>query len=221
MEQDRQVFKKLRYASLLVRRGGTGTLLGQFLSRLYSTSTYVWLAKDLGLAEPPREPVERTLRLASPEDVQGILDGLRHDKGRDVFEILRRVSFYRRGFDACYLAHAASGEACHIGWLLSARHNGLIRSDYPPGTDELQEGEALVENILTFPRHRGRGIMLSVLREMEDLARSQGLRRMIAYVDVNNTPSLKGFERAGYKPFAREKEYRRFFRMKRTGQRGL
>jgi L-amino acid N-acyltransferase YncA len=62
--------------------------------------------------------------------------------------------------------------------------------------------------------------MLSVLQQMEDQARAQGLRRMVAYVDTTNTPSLTGFDRAGYKPYAEEKEIRRFFTTKRTGQSG-
>ena len=213
--------KKLEYASLLVRRGGLGALLGQALSRFYSTSTYIWLAKDVGPARPPiPSKVRFSLQPASPEAFREVLARLSEGKGRDVFEILRRASFYRRGFDACYFALTETGDVCHLGWLLSARHNGLIRSEYPPGTDDLKEDEALVENIFTFPRYRGKGIMLSVLQQMEDQARAQGLRRMVAYVDTTNTPSLTGFDRAGYKPYAEEKEIRRFFTTKRTGQSG-
>ena len=211
--------KKLYYAFLLVRKGGIGVLLRQFFSRVYSTSTYVWLAKDLS---PSRAPgAARTsfsLQPASPEAFQRILARLNEEKGRDVFEILRRVSFYERGFDACYLALTDSGDVCHIAWLLSARHNDLIRSQYPPGMDGLREDKVIVENIFTFPRYRGKGIMLSVLQQLEDLARKQGARRVVAYVDATNTPSLKGFDRAGYKPCGEEKEIRRFFRIRRTGQ---
>ena len=216
-----RLLKKLGYASLLVRRGGTGALLGQLLSRIYSTSTYIWLAKDLGPAQPPvPSKVPFSLQPASPEAFQRVLARLSEEKGRDVFEILRRASFYGRGFDACYFAVTGSGDVCHLGWLLSARHNGLIRSEYPPGTDDLKNDEALVENIFTFPRYRGKGIMLSVLQQMEDQARAQGLRRMVAYVETTNTPSLTGFDRAGYRPYAEETEKRRFFKIRRTGQRG-
>jgi len=213
--------KKLHYAFLLVRKGGTGVLLRQLFSRVSSTSTYVWLAKDLGPSSSPGAArTSLALQPASAEAFQGILARLGEEKGKDVFEILRRVSFYERGFDACYLALTDSGDVCHIGWLLSARHNDLIRSEYPPGTDSLKADESLVENIFTFPRYRGKGIMLSVLQQMEDLAGKQGCRRVVAYVDTTNTASLAGFNRAGYKPYGEEKEYRRFFRIRRTGQSG-
>jgi len=213
--------KKLSYVALLVRRGGLGVLSRQLLSRACSASTYVWLGKDI---DPRRLPGDAKpafpLRPASPEDFRKLLSRLNEQKGQDVFEVLRRVSFFERGFDACYIVDTDSGDCCHFGWLLSARHNGLIRSEYPPGTDPLKEDEALVENIFTFPRYRGKGVMRSVLQQMEDMAGKMGCRRIVAYVDMTNTPSLTGFDRAGYKPYADEKEVRRFFKVKRTGRIG-
>ena len=216
-----RLLKKLYYAFLLVRKGGIGVLLRQFFSRVYSTSTYVWLAKDLG---PSRAPgAARTsfsLQPASHEAFQRILARLNEERGQDVFEILRRVSFYERGFDACHLALTDSGDVCHIAWLLSARHNDLIQSQYPSGTGRLREDEVLLENIFTFPRYRGKGIMLSVTLHLADLARKKGFRRVVAYVDIENTPSLTGFNRAGFYSFGEEKEKRRFFRIWRSGQGG-
>jgi GNAT superfamily N-acetyltransferase len=216
-----RLVKKLYYAFFLVHKGGTGVLLRQFFSRVYSTSTYVWLAKDLDPAKAPGAArTSFSLQPASPEAFQGISARLNEERGQDVFEILRRVSFYERGFDACYLALTDSGDVCHVAWLLSASHNDLIRSQYPPGTDCLREDDVLVENIFTFPRYRGKGIMLSVIQQLEDLARKQGFRRVVAYVDTTNTPSLAGFNRAGYNPCGEEKEKRRFFRIRRTGKNG-
>jgi GNAT superfamily N-acetyltransferase len=193
--------------------------LKQVGSRISSSARYIWLAKEVGPPEPPvSAQVAFSLRPASSVDFQALLGRLGEEKGRDIYEILRRASFFGRGFDGCFVAITASGEGCHLGWLLTFRHNGLIRTEYPAGTDLLGEDEALVENILTLPRYRGQGIMLSVLQQMEDLARAQGLRRMIAYVETSNIPSLKGFERAGYKPFAEELEIRRFFKIRRTGK---
>ena len=213
--------KKLRYALLLVRRGAIRVLLRQVLSRARSTSRYVWLAKDLDLAPSSgAAPRSLTLQLATSHDFQDILAGSEGEEGQDLYEILRRVSFFKRGFDECYLFRTGSGELCHFGWLLSARHNALVRTHYPPGTAALAGDEALVENIYTYPSHRGKGVMLEALDHLEDLARGQGLRRIVAYVENTNLPSLKGFERAGYKPFAEEREIRRLFRIKRTGQIG-
>src|SRR4030067_497402 len=96
--------------------------------------------------------------------------------------------------------------------LLSESHNNLIQSQYPPGMSKLEEDEVLLENIFTFPRYRGKGIMTSVTIFLADLARKQGFRRVMAYVDIENKASLKGFLRAGFYSYREEKEKRRFFK---------
>ena len=149
-----------------------------------------------------------------------MLTGLKGERGQDVFEILRRISFHGRGFESCYMATTDTGEVCHMAWLLSASHNGLIASQYPPGTSKLKEDEALLENIFTFPRYRGKGVMTAVTAELANLAREQGFRRLVAYVDVENKTSLRAFHRAGFHPCGEETEQWRFFRNKRSGHGG-
>lgn len=211
--------KKLKYALLLVRKGGLGVLMRLIFSRIYSTIHYVWLAKELDPQDIFIAPhISFSLEPGSDEAFKNLASRLNEERGRDVFEILRRISFYARGFEACYFFSTDTGDVCHIAWLLTASHNPLIRSQYPAGTDQLGEREVLVENIFTFPRYRGKGIMVSVLGQLEDLARKQGFRRMVAYVEVKNTASLKGFEKAGYFSLGEEKEKRRFFRTRRTGR---
>ena len=215
----KRLLKKLYYAFLLARRGGLGVLVRLFFSRIHSTVTYVWLAKDL--KDPINLPqVSYSLRPASPEGFRKISDGLGGERGQDAFEIFRRISFFERGFDACYFALTDSGQVCHMAWLLSASHNDLIQSQYPSGMGRLSEGEVLLENIFTFPSYRSKGIMNSVTLNLADSARRQGFRRILAYVDTENKTSLRGFLRAGFYYFDGEKEKRRFFRIWRFGQDG-
>lgn len=210
----RRVVRKIYYALLLARKGGLGIFLRQFWSRVYSKTSYVWLAKDLdsggGLHSPP---IRYSLQPAVPGAFRKLLDGLNGESSQDVFEILRRVSFYERGFDACYLALTDSGEVCHVSWLLSASHNDLIRTQYPPGMRELEEGEVLQENVFTFPRYRSKGIMTSVTLDLANIARNEGFRRVLAYVDIENRTSLRAFHRAGFRSYDEEQEVRRFFRI--------
>ena len=190
-----------------------------FFSRIHSTVTYVWLAKDL--IEPAELPqIPYTLQAASSRDFRNISATLEGERGQDVFEILRRISFFERGFDACYLAFTDSGQVCHMAWLLSASHNDLIESQYPAGMRRLQEDEVLQENIFTFPSYRSKGVMNSTTLCLADLARNQGFRRILAYVDIENKTSLRGFLRAGFHYCEGEKEERRFFRIRRSGQNG-
>ena len=218
---DRRLLKKLYYAFLLVRRGGIGVLVRLFCSRVNSTITYVWLAKDLDSGEASdSSQIPYSLQSASPEAFRRILARLNGESGQDVFEILRRVSFYERGFDTCYLVSTESGDVCHVVWLLSASHNDLIRTQYPSGMCKLEKDEVLLENIFTFPSYRSKGIMTSVTSDLANLAREQGFHRVLAYVDIENKTSLKAFLRAGFYYCGEELENRRFFRIWRSGQSG-
>jgi len=218
---DRAVLKKLYYAFLLVRKGGFGILVRLFWSRVNSTISYVWLAKDLDPGEAPGSAqIPYSLQSASPEAFRRILARLNGESGQDVFEILRRISFYERGFDACYLASTDSGDVCHVAWLLSVSHNDLIRSQYPAGMCKLEKDEVLLENIFTFPRYRSKGIMTSVTLLLANLARKQGFRRVLAYVDIENKASLRAFLRVGFYYCGEEKERRRFFKIWRSWQSG-
>jgi len=210
----KRIPRKIYYALLLARKGGLGTFLRQFWSRVYSKTTYVWLAKDLNSGLNNHSPrIRYSLQPAAPGTYGRLLDGMEQVNSEDAFEYLRRISFYKRGFDACYLAVTDSGELCHVAWLLSVSHNDLIRTHYPPGMRELEEGEVLQENVFTFPRYRSKGLMTSVTYDLANIARSQGFRRVLAYVDIENKASLKVFQRAGFYSYDEEQEVRRFFRI--------
>lgn len=213
----RRLVRKTYYAFLLARKGGLGIFLRQFWSRVYSKTSYVWLAKDLDSRESLHSPpIQYSLQPAAPGAfIRKLLDGLNGESSHDVFEILRRVSFYERGFETCYLALTESGEVCHVSWLLSASHNDLIRTQYPSGMRELEDGEVLQENVFTFPRYRRKGIMTSVTLDLANIARNQGFRRVLAYVDIENRTSLRAFHRAGFRSYDEEQEVRRFFRILR------
>lgn len=210
----RHVLKKIYYALILVRKGGFGIFLRQFWWRLFSKTRYIWLSKDLeSSVSSDSSEVQYSLQPATPVAFMKILNSLDEQRSQDVFEILRRISFYDRGFDACYLALTDAGEICHIAWLLTANHNDLIRNNYPPGMRLLKENEALLENVFTFHRYRGKGIMTSVIFDLMKIARNNGLHRVLAYVDIENMISQKGFHRAGFRPYDEEKEIRRYFRI--------
>jgi GNAT superfamily N-acetyltransferase len=208
--------RKAYYAFLLARRGGLGIFLRQLWSRVYSKTSYVWLAKDLDTGTSLHSPRMRYfLQSATPGAFRKLLQGLNGESSQDIFEILRRVSFYEKGFDRCYLALTDLGEVCHMSWLLSASHNDLIRTQYPPRMRELEEGEVLQENVFTFRRYRRKGIMTSIILDLANMARNLGFRRVLAYVDIENRASLRAFHRAGFRSYDGEEEIRRFFTIRR------
>ena len=209
--------RKIYYALLLARKGGSGILLRQFGSRLYSKTSYMWLTMDLNaLGSRSSSAIQYTIQPATPETFEKLRKNLNGEKSsQDIFEIIKRISFYDRGFDACYVALTDSGELCHLHWLLSPRYNDLIQANYPSGMRELREGEAMLENGFTFPRYRGKGIMTSAMLDLAAMARSRGFSRLVAQVDKKNKASLKACYRAGFRDFAEQPEIRLLFSIHR------
>jgi GNAT superfamily N-acetyltransferase len=63
----------------------------------------------------------------------------------------------------------------------------------------LGPGEAVMVDLLTAPGHRGKGYALALTRNAEaDLPR-QGYTRLWTWVWHNNTPSIRVFEKAGWR----------------------
>jgi hypothetical protein len=216
----RHIFKKVHYALLLIRKGGLGLFLRQFWWRLFSKTHYIWYSKDLEFSvESNASAVQYTLHPASNAAIRKMVDYFDELNGQDVFEILRRLSYYDRGFDSCYLALTDSGNICHIAWLLTAKHNDLIQTNYPPGMRLLKENEAMVENVFTFSRYKSKGIMASVISDLLQIAKNNGIRRVLAYVDNENTISQRCLLSAGFRPYDEEREIRRCFKIWRQDAR--
>jgi GNAT superfamily N-acetyltransferase len=204
--------RKLYYALLLLKNGGFRAAMDYIRTGLFSVTTYLWLVKDLTSAESLSQSQMRyKLQPASPANFGELVHHLKDEKGQALLELLRRLSFYRRGFDTCYVAMAESGEICYMQWLISPRHNELLRTNFPFRMRLLKEDESMLENAFTFPRFRGKGIMGSVMLELAGIARNQGFKRLVTQVEKNNEASLKGCYRVGFRAFTEQQEVKFLF----------
>lgn len=96
----------------------------------------------------------------------------------------------------CFVAvDVRSGRPCHIQWLTEPGYGAAIRR--AGGLPELEANEAMLENAYTPVRYRGLGVMTAVVGLMADRAASLGKRRVVAFIDEDNSPSLRAAERAG------------------------
>lgn len=208
-----RAFRKIHYAILLVRIGGPGVLFHQLRRQIYSRATFLGLEKDLdtGGDHIPCQ-VEYSLQPASKQDMEEILHRSRSDGKESVHELLQRKWFYESGFHNCYVARACdAGELSHLDWLISAEDHNVVSQGFQGRLPRLGEGEVLLENVFTFEKYRGKGIMASVIAELCEIAGGKGFKRMLAYVRDDNVPALKGFERAGFKRFEEVPEVKFLF----------
>ncbi len=213
----KSILSKVQYAILLFRFGGLKVFLRQVRLQIYSRATLIGLEKNLA-AKSTQVPckLEYTLRLASEEDMKEVLRRAKSEGGESARELLHRKWFYDAGFRTCYVARTAdTGEICSLQWLVLRDNSNLARQGFKRRYPKLKEGEILLDKVFTFEKYRGNRIMPSVMVKLFELARSKGFEWARIYIDQNNTASLKGAERAGFKKFTEVPELKLLFFTKR------
>lgn len=122
-------------------------------------------------------------------------DDLAALKVDDTAFIERQMNRLER-FDGCYAYGVfADGRLSHISWMLPPQ---AIRRDIPlvfdPGADEAE-----ITCCETLPGFRGRGIYGFAIGNLLQLAKAQGVRRVLMKTTADNTASQSGIEKAGLK----------------------
>ncbi|MBI5643647.1 MAG: GNAT family N-acetyltransferase [Deltaproteobacteria bacterium] len=89
-----------------------------------------------------------------------------------------------------FLYKAKNGEIAHISWI--------YKKGDPNRIIDLGPQESEIKYSLTFPEFRGKGIYPAVLFKIQDHLRDKGVKRVFICVHQNNTPSIKGIQKAGF-----------------------
>ena len=214
----RRAYRKIRYAVLLTRAGGLRVLVKQLWRQVYSTATYIGLEKGLDTKSGPVLcALEYSLQLASKDDMKEVLEEAKTESSESAHELVQRHWFYESGLHGCYIARTvASGALCHMQWLVSAKDELVIHRGFKNRLPRIKADEVLVENVFTFEKYRGSGLMSSVLVELAERAKNEGFKRMITYVRHDNTASLIGCQKAGFNKFEEIRERKLLFFTKRN-----
>lgn len=194
--------ERLRRA--LARRGPLAVArraVGIAWERLYLAETHVWYELVLDGERAPR-PLEEGLDLVESDDRQvGLLDQLPAMSPRDALRLRSRgarlflVLEDGRPLFACWIHTGKTPAiAARGGWL-----------PLPPGT-------VCLEDSLTSPAARGRGVAPAAWSELAGRLAAEGVERMITKVGVENAPSRKAVEKAGFREVA-------VMRLRRVGPR--
>lgn len=209
--------RKVYYGILLIKHGGLTIFWHRLKRQIYSKTIFWGLERNLqtnSVHVPCR--IEYSLRSASEEDMEEVLQKSKSGSQESVYELIQRKWFYESGFHDCYVARTAdSNELCYIQWLVSSADDHVVSRGFRSRLPRLREDEVLIENAFTFEKYRGKRIMPSVIVELCEMARRKGFKRMLAYVAEDNIASLKGFERVGFNKFEEIREIRFLFLTKR------
>jgi GNAT superfamily N-acetyltransferase len=190
------VIQALERARRGIRKHGLGGAVGQAWkrtrNRVYLRTEHVWYELPLALARPSKT-LPGGFRLGRA--TEGELDALEQlptvppDEARrrlhDGAELWLVTENDRPAF-ACWIFHAKMPVlAARDGWI-----------DVPP--------EAVcLEDSVTSPEFRGRGIAPGAWSEIADALREAGIARMVTQVERSNVPSRKAVQKAAFVEVAR------------------
>jgi len=174
-------------------------VIGRLNLGLYTEFTRFGLRRDLDQPfEKPSAKIPISVRPLQESDLAALFSSDGADL-KERLDIAHRLAFVARGARGGFVAIDSRNHApCYVQWLFGTRDSGFIRAlgGFPP----LEAGEALVENAYTPPNYRGLGIMPAAMALIAEHARDLGARSVLTFVDHDNIASLKGCQRAGFRP---------------------
>jgi GNAT superfamily N-acetyltransferase len=179
----------------MARREGIGAALAHVWElarhRFYNREEHIWYQLDLDAERPRRELVDgvRLVR-AGTDDAHRIADvGQFEDEaqrrlaaGNDLWLVLDHED---HSLFACWTFRSETP-------VLAAPH-GLL--SLPPGT-------ACLEDSVTSPLARGKGIAPAAWTAIADILATEGFQSMITKITTDNVPSRKAVEKAGFREIA-------------------
>jgi GNAT superfamily N-acetyltransferase len=168
---------------------------------LYGKFTRYGLCRDLSVPfEAPRAKIPLEVRRASASDLDAVLNlNDPANTAQDRIEIAWRRAFAEKGAQRCYVAvDLRDNTPCYVHWLFNAADTPFLQQF--PNLPRLAPHEALLEDCYTSVKYRGLGIMAEAMARIAERAADIGCSHVITFVDQQNIASLKGCQRAGFRP---------------------
>jgi hypothetical protein len=172
---------------------------------LYAEQVSIGLRRDLTVAvDLPAAKISVSLRRFREADLPALFptgcDAAARSERADVEWRLRATAHGILPSHGFVAVDQRSGRPCHIQWLTEPGYGDAIRRAC--ALPALAAEEAMLESAFTPREYRGLGIMAVAVHLIAEHAAARGKRYLVAYVDVANTASLRGVERAGLIPWS-------------------
>ena len=189
---------------ILFSRGQLRFIYRGIIKRLNSEITALGLKRDLHTNfENPDTLIELKVRLYKTSDSNHFTDE-NHNLG-----------IVKENIQNCYVATNDEDTPCFRVWLMGNSQNQKIKSFFKGNFPILKKDEALLESVFTLPKFRGKHIMPAAISMIAKKGTEINARYIMAFVDVKNIKSLKGFKHSGFYPYLLRKE-KWFFFMKKV-----
>lgn len=218
MSRSRVLRTKAKSVGRLFAEGGWTELWRLLQRRLYSESRFFVLRCDLTVhCGHPAPAIPVTVRPLRSSDTATLLNLDEPGIGaKGISHRLHQQRLLDIGLMTCYVAVTADDHPCYMTWLVPPSENAIIATYFGDAVLPLAADEMLVEGVFTLEAYRRRRIMEAAGVQLRTRAVELGARWLVAYVDQENVPSLKGFRRNGYIPDLVRRERWRLFRRQVT-----
>jgi hypothetical protein len=180
----------------LLIKGDFKFIFNGISKRLFSEVNSYGLKRDMNVEfQQPKALTAINVRLSKKED-----------------EVFFNMDNYNIGLTEmniqnCFVAIDSKGIPCFRTWFMGYTENNKIQGFFKNLFPLLNKNEALIESVFTVPLYRGKGIMAAAISKIiEKNCAEIGARSIIAFVNIDNIPSLKGFKRSGFLPYVLKKE---------------
>lgn len=178
---------------------------------------YYILYLNLSSLNKPRESrLNYSIKIADESDFESLIDQIGQLELNARKEIVARLFFRQAGFKHCYFVRTTNGQLAYMQWLIYPDENEIIAKNFRYLFYPLKPNQVMLENAFTFPKFRGLGLLPSVSAELLTIARNQGYKNAIVYIQKNQIVSINEFLKLNFKIRKIVREYKIFGISKRT-----
>ncbi len=174
----------LRAALMVWREEGAAGIARYAGRRLYLRQGFFLYERTLSGSEAITLPASLTsVRLATSAERKALAQARESFEAASYWEMVQPDAECYLGFDG--------NNIVSVHWMSTIEEsNGLV---------ELAPGDFVIGPCVTISTHRGRGVYPAMIRALCDDRYRKGQRRAYMVVNFDNSPSIRGIEKAGFK----------------------
>lgn len=196
----------------------TYLITGQFVhyfkglpKRIYSQTLSIGLRRDLQREfDTPSAAINLSIR---PLQESGVKMLFKEDSSSHKFQelIKTRGELTQAPIPHCYMAVTEDNTPCYMQWLIGPQHNHLIQHFLGNSFPFLNQNEALLEGAFISSAFQDKGVVPDAMSQIALEANKMGVRWVLTFVELENTPVLRDCHRSGFSPYIIKKERWLFF----------
>lgn len=196
---------------ILMKKLGLREILTLFLKRIFSFDHYYVMQRSLSLPiDIQRLRLQVDLQKVNDDEMCQVIEKIDHLDTDSKRELISRILFYRNGIKHCYIAKTKDDEIIYLQWLIYPTENDIIKKFYKGVFNPLKDNQVLIENVFTFPKFRGQGLIVHITAKLLEIARDDGYKGAIMYIRKDKIESLSQNMMLGFKITSLLREYKIF-----------